>query len=146
MKAKDFYKSRAWYYCSKCVLLHHAKKTSEGLLVQCVTSGRWYKPNDRLIHAGHFIKVFDGNNSHFSTAFEFENILPQSYADNKYFSGKPDVMSRRIEEIFGEGTVEKLLIKSKNVTKLDKFTLDLWKDHYKKMFNELVSLKGNPWK
>lgn len=139
MKQKDFYKSRAWYYCSRYVLLYYS---IDGM-VQCSTSPElWYPCNDRRIHCGHYLKA----DQHRSVAFEFTNLAPQSYRDNKFFSGKPDIMRKWLIEKHGEKAIEKLEIKKHNICKLDKFTMDYWKDYYKKLFNELVKEKGNPWK
>jgi hypothetical protein len=139
MKQVDFYKTRAWFYCSKYVLLYYS---IDGM-VQCSTSPQlWYPCNDKNIQCGHYLKA----NLHRSVAFEFKNLAPQSYRDNHYFSGKPEVMKEWIEKTHGKGTVEWLNIKKNNPMKLDKFTLDYFKDYYKKLFNELVKIKGNPWK
>lgn len=140
MKIKDFYNSTAWKYCSKYVLLYYSN--NEGY-VQCSTSGLWYACNDKRIQCGHYYKA----DSHKSTAFEFTNLAPQSYKDNRYFSGKPEVMREWLIKQHGIKAIESLDIKKNNICKLVKVEFDYWKEHYKKLFNELVKEKGfNPWK
>jgi hypothetical protein len=140
MKVKDFYNSTAWKYCSKYVLLYYSNNEGD---VQCSTSGRWYACNDRKIHCGHYHKL----DSHKATAFEFTNLAPQCYTDNKYFSGKPDVMREWLIKQHGIKAIQRLDIQKHNICKIGKFELDLFKEHYKKLFNDLVRKKGfNPWK
>ena len=140
MKIKEFYNSTAWKYCSKYVLLYYS---NEDGYVQCSTSGIWLPCNSPKMHAGHYLKV----NQHKSTAFEFKNIAPQCYQDNKFYSGKPEIMAKWIDKTHGTGTVDYLNIKKNNTCKLGKFELAYWKDHYKNLFNNLVIEKGfNPWK
>lgn len=138
MKQKDFYNSRAWFYCSKYVLLYYS---IDGM-VQCSTSLRWYKLNDRNICAGHYYHA----DKHRSICLDFTNLAPQSISENRYFSGRPDVMRQWLIKQHGLKAIELLDIKKNNICKLDKYTLDLIKDEYKAKFNELVKVKGNPWR
>jgi len=143
MKSTEFYKSTAWKHFSRYVLLYYS---IEGL-VKCETSKRWYACNDRLMHCGHLIKVFEGGgNTNFNTAFDFRNVLPQCHQDNVHKGGNELKMLDAIERIHGKGTYDELKIKSKLPFKLDKYTLDLIVNEYKVKFNELVKIKGNPWK
>ena len=138
MKQKDFYNSLAWKYCSRYILLYYS---DENYVVQCSTSGKYYQLPDKRIHAGHYIPVHQFK----ATAFEFKNILPQSYQDNKFYSGKPEIMANKIDKIHGTGTVEMLNIKKHNICKLGKFEMDYFAKYYKQKFEELVKIKGNPW-
>lgn len=143
MKTKDFYQSRAWYWFSRYVLLFYS---IEGA-VQCKTSKRWYNCNNKKIHCGHLIKVFNtGENTNFSTAFDFRNVLPQCHQDNIYKGGNELKMLESIEKVHGVGTYEKLKQKSRFPYKLDKYTLDEISKEYRIKFNELAKIKGNPWK
>lgn len=137
----------AWRYFSRTILLYYAKEMNGELLVQCSTSGRWYSPNDRNIHVGHFIKVFDTNRTNFATAFHELNVAPQCAQDNTYSGGKPDVMRKWLVNKYGEDLIQSMEIQSHNVAKLGKFELDIYKKKYKDKFKKLVKLKGgNPWK
>ena len=139
MKQKDFYNTSAWKYCSRYVLLYY----SVDGVVQCSTSPELsYRLPNKNIQCGHYFK----SDAHKSLAFEFKNLAPQSYRDNKYFSGKPEIMKNWIEKTHGKGTLKYLEIKKNAAYKLDKSELDFWREYYKKLFNELVKIKGNPWK
>jgi hypothetical protein len=102
--------------------------------------------NSKKAHCGHFIKVFDGSKTNFAVAFNFENLAPQSHQDNIYSGGKPDVMKEWLISKHGQKKIDMLNIQKHNICRLDKFTMDYWADHYKKLFDELVKIKGNPWK
>ena len=143
MKAKEFYKSTAWKWFSKYMKL---KLSKNDFIIQCATSGKFYQLPDKRIHLGHYIKVFDTNNTHFATAFDEKNVLPQSYQDNNYSSGRPDIMRKKLIEMHGLNEIEKLEIKSKNYCNLGKFELQLISDEYRNKFNLLATQKGNPWK
>ena len=146
MKSKEFYNTTAWKYFSKYIILKYAYETSAGLAVNCATSGKLYLLPDKRVHCGHWVKVFDGNSTNFSTAFDERNCLPQSAYDNTYRSGKEYAMAKKIDSIHGEGTCDELMIKKHTACKLDKFYLDSIAKHYKEKFTMLVNSKGNPWK
>jgi len=137
-----FYQSRAWYWCSKYVLLYYS---DEDLNVRCATSPHLvYKVTDKEIHTGHYVKA----DQHKATAFEFKNLFPQSYSDNVHFSGKPEIAKEWIEKTHGKGTIEWLENKKNEVYHLDSGELDKWAKHYKTLFKELLKQRGinNPWK
>ena len=140
MTQPEFYASTAWRYCSKYVLLFYATKDR---MVQCSTSGRWYHLPDRNIVCGHYYH----SHQHKSVCLDFNNLAPQSYSENKYYAGRPEVMRQWLIKQHGLKAIELLDIKKNNICKLDKYTMDLIKDEYKAKFNELVKIKGfNPWK
>jgi len=144
MKAKQFYSSQAWKFCSKYILLYYSN--SDGY-VQCSTSGAWMSCNDKKMHCGHYIKVYDGSKTNMAVAFEFENLAPQSHQDNIYRGGKPDIMKEWLINKHGVKKIESLNIKKHNICKLGKFEMDYFKTYYKRLFDDLVKEKGiNPWK
>jgi len=144
MKVKEFYKSTAWLYFSKWVLLSNSQ---DGQHVRCKTCDRIMDLNSKTSCAGHWIKVFDsGSNTHFSTAFEEHNCWPQCYHCNKILNGRPDKMEFLIRNEFGDAEADRLITLKKQSLKLDKFSLDLIKDKYKTKFIDQVGIKGNPWK
>ena len=136
MKAKQFYNTTAWKWFRKYHILKHT--TKEGL-IQCRTSGTWYEADSGKIHLGHYIKVYDGNSTNFATAFDDRNVLPQSSRDNRYFSGKPDVMRKELIKDWGEEEIEKLEQKKHNFCRLDKFTLDEIAKEYRLKYRSLKS-------
>jgi hypothetical protein len=143
MKSKEFYKTTAWKWFSKYVLLYYS---TDGA-VQCSTGGKWYNCNNKLMHCGHLIKVFDtGGKTNFATAFDFRNVLPQSHQHNVHMGGNELKMLDAIEKIHGIGTYQELRQKARFPFILDKVTLQEISDEYRIKFNELTKTKGNPWK
>lgn len=138
MKPKDIYNSPAWKYFSRYVLLFY----SDGLFAKCFTSGKILQINTKEAHCGHLIKVTES----YATAFEFTNVGVQCLRDNRYFGGKQDLMYKKLVEIHGKENIDKLYIKKNNICKLGKFELDVLAHYWKGQFNELVKIKGNPWK
>jgi hypothetical protein len=138
---EKFYQLTAWKNCSKYILLHYA---DDDLMVQCCTSGRFYRVNDPNLHCGHYFK----SNEHRAVAFEFKNLAPQSASDNTKKGGLPEVMAEWIERIHGAGTIEWLNQKKNETLHLDKVTLDQISKHYLNLFNEELKRRGikNPWK
>ena len=139
MKIKDIYKTTAWKYFSRYILLKYANKD---YIVNCSTSGVWLKITDKNCHCGHYIKAHD----HYSVLFDETNVAPQSYAENRFKSGNQIAMRKFLVEKHGIDAIERLEIKKYNTCKLDKFELFLLSEIYKKKFNDLVKIKGNPWK
>ena len=143
MKSSQFYKTTAWKWFSRYVLLPYSK---DGL-VSCSTCGNVKMVNDRLMHLGHLIKVFSsGGHTNFATAFHEKNVMPQCHQCNVHLGGNELKMLDAIELKFGKGTYDELKMKSRFPFKLDKFTLDQIAKDYKGRFDKLVSKKGNPWK
>jgi len=138
---EKFYQLTAWKNCSKAVLLHYA---DDDLMVQCCTSGRFYRVNDPDLHCGHYYK----SNEHKATAFEFKNLAPQSASDNTKKGGLPEVMAPWIERTHGEGTLEWLDRKKNETLHLDKITLEEISKFYLNMLNEELKRRciKNPWK
>ena len=143
MKSSQFYKSTAWKWFSRYVLLSNS---SEGI-AKCATCNSRKEINDKKIHLGHLIKVFEsGANTNFSVAFNEKNVFPQCYQCNVKMGGNELRMLDAIEAKHGEGTYQELRMKSRFPFKLDKFTLDEIAKEYRLKFNELAKKKGNPWK
>ena len=141
MKSKKFYSSTAWKYFSRYILLYYSL---DGKTVQCFTSGKTLTLGTKECCCGHWIKVFDsGTKTNFSTAFEFTNCYPQSSYDNRRLGGRPDIMEQVIKFIYGIDEIYRLKQLAKKPLKID---FDAIAKEYKKKFNELVKVKGNPWK
>lgn len=134
------YTSMAWKYCSRYVLLFYSDNDG---VVECSTSGRKYQLPNKNIQCGHYYKATE----HARLAFEFTNLAPQSYSDNVYYSGKPEIMKEWIKNTHGIDALELLDRLKHEDMKLDDFTLDELKGKYKSLFDDLVKIKGfNPWK
>jgi hypothetical protein len=57
-----------------------------------------------------------------------------------------DVMKKRLARLHGEDKIESLYVQRRVVCKLDKYTLDLLAKEWKSKFDDLVKIKGNPWR
>lgn len=141
----NIYKTTAWKWCSRFVLLSYADDSG---IVRCATSPNLsYHVTDRDIHCGHFIKTMDGTKSHYSVAFDFRNLGPQSSVDNVRFNGKPEIMKQWLISMHGKSEIDDLIIKSNKVCKLTQFDLDEIAKTYRILFNNLLKDRGikNPW-
>lgn len=137
MKASEFYRTKCWRIFTKYILLFY----SNNGVVACSTCGKWMTIDSKDSCSGHLIKVFDGNRSNFSTAFEFTNILPQCNYCNTKRGGAQDIMYRKCVEIHGQQAIDKLYIKKNIPMKLDTYTLDSIYNEYKEKYNQLKALK-----
>ena len=139
--SEKFYQLTAWRHASKYTLLHYA---DDDLMVQCSTSGRFYRVNNPDLHCGHYHKA----DAHKATAFEFKNLAPQSASDNTKKGGLPEIMAKWIEKTHGVGTLEWLNIEKNKTLHLDKVTLEQISKHYLKLFNEELLRRNikNPWR
>lgn len=141
--SKSFYQNTAWRWFYKYVLVYHSK---DGYCT-CATCGTIKKVNDKLMHLGHLIKVFEGGaNTNFSTAFDVRNVMPQCHQCNVHKGGNELKMLDAIEKYHGKGTYDTLRIKKNLPFKLDPLTLKEISDKYRLKFNDLIKTKGNPWK
>lgn len=111
---KKIYNTTAWKWFSRYIKLLYSDKQG---MVRCQTSGRLMSVSSRNLHCGHCIKVYDGNSTNMNVALDERNCMPQSYQDNRYFGGRPEVMVRLIDQKHGKGTYEELL----NLSKTPKF-------------------------
>jgi len=90
----------------------------------CVTCG---KPMTlKTSQCGHFI-----SRRHFATRWEEKNCAAQCVGCNIYTQGKQYEFGLAIDERFGVGTAQKLLIQSKNKFKKDKAILQILINKYK---------------
>lgn len=138
MKPLEFYRTQAWKYCSRYVLLFYS---TDGLLAKCCTCGKIIQINTKKAHCGHLIKITDS----WATAFEFTNLGPQCNECNRYQGGRPDIMKDWLILKHGLAEINKLYIKKYNYCKISKYHLEYFEGYYKALFDELVKEKGNPW-
>ena len=90
----------------------------------CVTCG---KPMTlKTSQCGHFI-----SRRHFATRWEEKNCAAQCYACNMHNQGKQYEFGLAIDNRFGVGTAQKLLIQSKNKFTKDKSILQILINKYK---------------
>jgi hypothetical protein len=146
--AKDrFYKSAAWKWFSRYILISSSIDVT-GTTVQCCTCGKWMNVTSRDCHVGHYVKVFDGNSTNYSTAFVEANTAPQCSQCNRYNGGRQDEMAVFIDKKHGEGTVTWLMELKRLPLKLDGAYLEEIKETYKEKFKNCLEQRGinDPWK
>jgi len=84
-------------------------------------------------HCGHFI-----SRRHQATRFNEKNCALQCVSCNTYNQGRQYEFGLFIDQKYGKGTAERLLIESRQVCKRGKVEIDTLTDYYKK---EVLKLK-----
>ncbi len=150
MKKEKFYKSSAWKWFSRYIKLKYAREYNGQLYCQCATSGKWFDLYDSVdrkkLHLGHYIKVYNGNSTNFSTAFDERNVAPQRDYDNRKLGGNQIKMREFLVAKFGEKNIYELEALSKQPKKIDGLDLKILSKVYREKYNKLSIKKGNPWK
>ena len=142
-----FYRSTAWKWFSRYILITNTIDVT-GTTVRCSTCGKWMAVNSKNCHVGHYIKVFDGNSTNYSTAFVEANTAPQCLRCNKYMGGRQDEMAVWIKEKYGLKTLQELWELKKLPLKLDAAYLKEIADTYKKKYQNYIREYNidDPWK
>ena len=111
------------------------RDSDENGYIRCITSGRvvHWKEAD----AGHFI-----SRRHQSTRYDERNVNAQSRHDNRFQAGRQYEYGLAIDEKYGKGTAEMLLVKSRMFCKRTKFDIEALTDYYKKEAQKLAKQKG----
>lgn len=89
------------------------------------------------VDAGHFM-----SRACMSTRFDEMNVQFQCKRCNGFRSGEQYLFSKHLDEQYGEGTAEALLIASKKTRKFTREELEQMYHHYKRRVDELRSEKG----
>jgi hypothetical protein len=102
---------------------------------ECFTCGsmRHYTEVD----AGHFM-----SRACMKTRWDEKNVQFQCKRCNGFRSGEQYKFSIRLDELYGEGTAETLLIASKMTARWSRDELEQMYHHYKRKVDELKSTKG----
>ena len=103
--------------------------------VQCFTSGKYY--HYKSIHAGHFM-----SRKCLSTRWCETNVQAQSVADNLFAQGRQYQFGINLDAKYGEGTAEKLQIKSKQTQKFTRADYEEKISYYKSAVENLKKEKG----
>lgn len=102
---------------------------------QCCTSGQRLHYKDG--HCGHFM-----SRRHLSTRWDEKNCALQSVADNIFNQGNQYQFARFIDKKYGPGTADKLLVKSRQTSKISQFEIDTFTEFYKQQVEILRKQKG----
>ncbi|MHC5062263.1 MAG: recombination protein NinG [Planctomycetota bacterium] len=89
------------------------------------------------VDAGHFM-----SRACMSTRWDEQNVQFQCKRCNGFRSGEQFLFSKHLDEKYGEGTAEALLIASKKTRKFTRDELEQMYHHYKRRVDELRSQKG----
>ena len=103
--------------------------------VKCFTSGKimhWKESQ-----AGHYM-----SRRHMATRWDEQNVQVQSSSDNMFNQGNAPMFAYALDQKYGKGTAEKLLIKSRNFWKPTCFELELLTKEYQKKIDELSKVHG----
>jgi hypothetical protein len=128
-KAED----KLWKDFSEYIRRRDAKKYSGGEVVKCITCP----------HVGHW-KNFDCGHGisrkHKATKFHEFNNHAQCKGCNGFGSGKQFEYMLEVDKRYGAGTVEKLLIASRQICKWGEFEYEILHKEIKQKIKELKSL------
>ncbi len=103
------------------------------LILVCALSSGW-NPNT---HCGHFIGRYFR-----STRFDEQNCDLQCHSCNTFAEGKQFEHGLFIDKKHGPGTAEKLLIKSKQLCKRNRYDFEVLGEYYKTEAKKLAKEKG----
>ena len=118
---------------SKYIRKKYADKSGR---VSCFTCGRVKKIEE--MHCGHFM-----SRACYSTRWMHDpsegmvNTMPQCPKCNLFDSNQNYVYSRRLDEVFGEGTAEKVYLASKQSSKYTIVDIVALRKHYEKLLDDL---------
>ena len=107
------------------------RDSNEFGIVRCFTC--WVEKNYKEgMQNGHFM-----SRKSYSTRWDEENCAPQCYGCNVMQQGQQFLFSKYIDEKYGEGYSQVLLIKSKQTAKFADFELQEMIDNYTKALKDL---------
>lgn len=108
------------------------RKADKFGMVRCFTSGvvMHYKKSQ----AGHFI-----SRRHMSTRWDEINVQVQSVAENIFNQGNAPVFAERIKEVYGQNSLNTLLRKAGNKSKMGAFELEMLIKLYKQKIKDIES-------
>lgn len=127
-------KAKLWRIFSKYIRL---RDSDDQGYCQCITSGKtmfW-----KEAQAGHFLSRRYNN-----TLFHEQNVHAQSAYDNLHLSGNQYIYGKRVDELYGEGTAEKLLALSRQEKKFTPEELQSMITYYTQEVINMLREKGLP--
>lgn len=145
--SEKFYKTKAWKYQSRMVLIANSYESSMGRVCKCSTCPRILPINSKNMHCGHYKKVSDGNNSQMNTALTWKNLAPQCDNCNWRMGGRQDLMREWLVRKYGEDEVKKVEITAKTALHSWKIEHSLYESELEKRYNDMITEIGyDPWK
>jgi len=135
-KDTKWYKKVLWVWFSKYIRL---RDSDENGICACITCGRKHIWNDGLLDAGHFIPKNTGN----SIYFDEDNVNGQCRHCNKWLSGNLSKYRPAIDQKWGEGTADRLELKSREKKSFTEQELVGMINKYKIKVKQLLLTKTN---
>ena len=131
-----------WKWFSKFIRLRDSYELNGELVADCCTCGKTVSLMTRQgwspdLHAGHFISR---NNK--STKYDEQNVHSQCITCNTFHAGNQFEHGLFIDKKYGPGTAEKILIKSKQLCKRNRYDLKVLADYYREESKKLASQLG----
>jgi hypothetical protein len=98
---------------------------------KCITCEKTF--HYKNIDAGHFV-----SRRHIATRFDEMNVFPQCKYCNRFLNGLQYEYGKAIDNMFGDGTADELIQKSKTAEKIDTKIIEEMFGSYKK---KLITLR-----
>jgi len=131
-KSKSQFEKTLWTWFSRFIRLRDADRNG---MCKCITCKKifFWKEGD----AGHFI-----SRNHKATKYDIQNVNAQCIHCNRFQSGNQFEHGLAIDDKFGSGTAQKLLIKSKMACKRKESDYFYLIEEYKNKAKQEASKKG----
>ena len=121
-------KAKADKYFSLYVRIRDAKDE----IIHCCTCGERF--HYKSLHCGHFIsRRYD------STRYEEQNTGPQCASCNTFNQGRQFEFSKYLDKKYGSGTSDKMLLKSKMLSKRNRYDYQVIAEEYKNKYKQKLS-------
>lgn len=131
MKKKHHSEATLWRWFSIYIRL---RDSDENGFCKCFTCGRvihW-----RVMDCGHGVP-----RQHKATKYNEQNNHAQCKRCNGFEEGRKDIYSRRVDELYGSGTWDKLLLASRQPCRRSNYEISLMTETYKAMVFNLANIK-----
>lgn len=122
---------KLWKIFSEWIRLRDSDRNG---ICRCFTCG--FTAHYKKFDAGHGI-----GRQHKSTKFDERNVHAQCGRCNRFEQGNQAIYKEEVEKRYGEGTWQKLYIKSKQVCKRGQAEIDVMTAYYKKEVEKLKKEK-----
>ena len=126
-----------WKWFSKFIRLRDSECKHGASVGRCCTCGNPIVVHDGYwnasAHAGHFI-----SRDRKSTKYDEQNVHLQCHHCNTFKGGRQFDHSLFIDKKYGEGTAEKINIKSRQLCKRNRYDLQQLADYYRKQAKQIA--------
>lgn len=124
--------ARLWKWFSMFIRLRDSDANGICSCFTCGRVGHW-----KTMDCGHGI-----GRQHKATKFNEKNNHAQCKRCNGFEEGRKDVYSKRVDELYGEGTWSALLVQSRMTTKRTQAEIDWLTNYYRDKVNVMLKITG----